>query len=128
MPEIVGSVTINRSIDGGINDSTIKGVVQTEHDGNCDCEKDEEIKGKITPTQQMGGGIKSRSALSADLSNEVNGRGSGNDYLPLINKPKVNGVTLVNDKSFHELGRDEMINMEIKNIIDRQFDAVFGGN
>ena len=29
MPEIVGSVTINRSIDGGINDSTIKGVVQT---------------------------------------------------------------------------------------------------
>lgn len=51
-----------------------------------------------------------------------------NDYEKLINQPLVNGVKLVGDKSFEELGRDDIKNKRIKEIIDEQYDLIFGGN
>lgn len=50
------------------------------------------------------------------------------DYEKLINKPSINGVELISDKSFEELGRDNIKNRTIKDIIDEQFDLIFGGN
>lgn len=50
------------------------------------------------------------------------------DYEKLINKPTINGVELVGDKSFEELGRDDIKNKRIKEIIDEQFNLIFGGN
>ncbi len=49
------------------------------------------------------------------------------DYELLINKPSINGVELTQDKSFEELGRDDIKNARIKQIIDEQYDAIFGG-
>lgn len=46
------------------------------------------------------------------------------DYNHLVNKPRVNDVELVGDKSFEELGVNPMTNIEIKEIFNR----VFGGN
>ena len=46
------------------------------------------------------------------------------DYNRLDNKPSINEVELVNDKSFEELGVRTMTNLEIKAIFDR----VFGGD
>lgn len=51
-----------------------------------------------------------------------------NNYEKLINKPSINGVELINDKSFEELGRDDIKNRTIKDIIDEQFNLIFGGN
>lgn len=51
-----------------------------------------------------------------------------NDYEKLINQPLVNGVKLIGDKSFEELGRDDIKNRTIKDIIDEQFNLIFGGN
>jgi hypothetical protein len=45
------------------------------------------------------------------------------DYNLLQNKPKINGVELVDDKSFEELGVETMTNIEIKAVFDR----IFGG-
>lgn len=50
-----------------------------------------------------------------------------NDYEDLDNKPQINGVQLVGDKSFQELGDEPLTNSELKSIIDAQFDAIFGG-
>lgn len=50
-------------------------------------------------------------------------RGGSKDYNTLANKPKINGVTLVDDKSFEELGVDTLTNLEILSIFNR----VFGG-
>lgn len=36
-----------------------------------------------------------------------------NDYEKLVNKPKINGVELVQDKSFEELGDHVLTNFEI---------------
>ena len=40
------------------------------------------------------------------------------DYNQLKNRPKIEGVTLVGDKSFEELGFLEMSNSEIQDIIN----------
>lgn len=40
-----------------------------------------------------------------------------NDYEKLINKPKINGVELVSDKSFEELGDASLTNFEILEIM-----------
>ena len=51
-----------------------------------------------------------------------------NNYEKLINKPSINGVELISDKSFEDLGRDDIKNKRIKEIIDEQYDLIFGGN
>lgn len=50
-------------------------------------------------------------------------RVSTSDYKDLLNKPSINGVTLVDDKSFEELGVETLRNSEILEIFNR----VFGG-
>ena len=50
-------------------------------------------------------------------------KGTGN-YNALTNKPSINGVMLIEDKSFEELGVNNITNIEILTIFKR----VFGGN
>lgn len=40
-----------------------------------------------------------------------------NDYEKLINKPKINTVVLIGDKSFEELGLNRLTNTEIENLL-----------
>lgn len=59
------------------------------------------------------------------LTNEFNMKLSGGesmvkDYNVLYNKPKIEGVTLIDDKTFDELGMRALTNMEI--------DELLGGN
>lgn len=49
------------------------------------------------------------------------------DYEVLRNLPKINGITLLGDKTFEQLGRNKITNQEIKNIIDEQYELIFGG-
>ena len=46
------------------------------------------------------------------------------DYKELRNLPKINGVTLLGDRSFEDLGEESLSNLEIATI----FNKVFGGN
>ena len=54
--------------------------------------------------------------------------GGSSDYEKLNNLPHINGVELKGDKSFEDLGRYKITNVEIKDIIDEQYDIIFGGN
>lgn len=42
---------------------------------------------------------------------------SASDYEPLINKPSIEGVTLVGNKKFTELGLRSLTNLEIETIL-----------
>lgn len=46
----------------------------------------------------------------------------------IYERASINGVELVGDRSFEELGRDDIKNKRIKEIIDEQYDLIFGGN
>lgn len=49
------------------------------------------------------------------------------DYEALQNHPLINGVELIGDKSFEDLGREDIANNRIKQIIDEQYELIFGG-
>ena len=53
------------------------------------------------------------SAVSMSGSLNMAERVYENDYEKLVNKPKINGVELVQDKSFEELGDHVLTNFEI---------------
>ena len=40
-----------------------------------------------------------------------------NDYEELINKPSIEGVTLVKNKTFSQLGLDKITNFDIENLL-----------
>lgn len=49
---------------------------------------------------------------------EVDREGTGtNDYNALVNKPKIEGVTLKGDKTFKQLGLESMTEQDIDNIL-----------
>ena len=50
-----------------------------------------------------------------------------NDYTKFINKPKINGVELVGNKSFEQLGRHRVTNRTIQDIVDTTYNEIFGG-
>lgn len=42
------------------------------------------------------------------------------NYKELYNKPSIEGVTLINDKSFEDLGAKSLTNLEIEKLINLQ--------
>ena len=59
----------------------------------------------------MSGSLNADTGMSGDL--KMAERVYENDYEKLVNKPKINGVELVKDKSFEELGDHVLTNFEI---------------
>ena len=53
--------------------------------------------------------------------------GGTRDYNRLVNKPQINGVELVGNKSFEDLGEQTITNVELQSIINDQYNLVFGG-
>lgn len=75
----------------------------------------------FTNETQFNANFKTDSSLSAGFG-QITMVETG-DYGKLANKPKINGVTLIGDKSIEELGVDTLTNTEILEIYKR----VFGG-
>lgn len=49
------------------------------------------------------------------------------NYNDLSHKPSINGVELVGNKSFEDLGEDTITNAELQEIIEQQYSMIFGG-
>lgn len=50
------------------------------------------------------------------------------DYESLENLPKVNGEEVIGSKDFEDYGERDISTAEIKTIVDRQYESVFGGS
>lgn len=50
------------------------------------------------------------------------------NYEQLENKPQINGVELNGNKTFEELGEQTITNVELQDIINTQYQLVFGGD
>ena len=68
------------------------------------------VSGNISAAK-MSGSLNADTGMSGDL--KMAERVYENDYEKLHNKPKINGVELVQDKSFEELGDHVLTNFEI---------------
>lgn len=72
------------------------------------------LSGNISAVS-MSGSLNAETGMSGSLN--MAERVYENDYEKLRNKPSINGVELVQDKSFEELGCTPMKNSEILEII-----------
>ena len=68
------------------------------------------LSGNIS-VAKMSGSLNADTGMSGDL--KMAERVYENDYEKLKNKPSINGVELVQDKSFEELGDHVLTNFEI---------------
>lgn len=66
-------------------------------------------------------------AVDLEVSGSVNPVISA-DYEQLENKPQINGVELNGNKTFEELGEQTITNVELQDIINTQYQLVFGGD
>ena len=68
------------------------------------------LSGNISAAS-VSGSLNADTGMSGDL--KMAERVYENDYEKLVNKPKINGVELVQDKSFEDLGDHVLTNFEI---------------
>lgn len=70
-------------------------------------------------------GLKSEKTFGIGLIDRGNGS-STVDYNKLKNHPEINGVELVNNKSFEDLGIGIVSSEDITTIVDDAFNQIFG--
>lgn len=83
----------------------------------CECT----LTGSLSIGQTLTGSLTKEQSLTGGLTVP---EGGTKDYNKLSNKPKINGVELIGDRSFEDLGEENLTNIEILTIFSR----VFGGN
>ena len=73
------------------------------------------LSGNISAAK-MSGSLNGQTGMSGNL--QMAERVYENDYEKLHNKPKINGVELIQDKSFEDLGFSELTALDVFNILD----------
>lgn len=76
--------------------------------------REKSLSGSISQAA-MSGSLNADASMSGNL--KMADRVIEKDYEKLVNKPSINGVELIKDKSFEELGCTPMKNSEILEII-----------
>ena len=79
---------------------------------------DGKITGSISAPASMRGSLSRNGTLGGNISLPDGGE---KNYERLSNKPHINGVELIGDKSIEALGVETLTNMEIKTIFDNVF-------
>ena len=107
MSTINGKITTRRGISGTIDSATLHGQINVEEGVTPappqPTQGEQSIHGKVTTTKKVGGNIKSSSALSGELNDDVKNRVI-KDYEVLINKPRVENVELIGNKHLPDFG------------------------
>ena len=80
---------------------------------------DVRFKAKFRTDSAFKAKFRTEGNLSADFGNVI--QVHTDDYNDLLNKPSINEVELVGNKTFEELGDHLLTNIEIKRIFDRVF-------
>lgn len=81
--------------------------------GNCNAP---DITGNIFDVEEICGEIQPCGCISGELGYPVKEVGTRN-YEDLYNKPKINTVELIGNKSFEELGMEAMTNFDIDRLL-----------
>lgn len=72
------------------------------------------IDGSISSTGHLDGAIGGHGLLSGGINA---GGGGTSDYRNLINKPSINGHTLISDSDFEDIGLHFMTNVELQQLL-----------
>ena len=92
-------------------------------------EVQETITDAISPkatVEQVEGGAKLK-VTDVNGTTEAYLEGGTKDYEELRNLPKLNGVVLNGETPLEDYGEQTITNSEIKELVDKQFKEIFGG-
>lgn len=81
-------------------------------------ELDGTVSGSLATTQEISGDIAQTQEISGELSTY---KDKTSNYEELVNKPSINEVELIGNKTFDDLGDHTLSNIEIKTIFNRVF-------
>ena len=77
----------------------------------------DKLTGQIIKKKDINGSI----IQKKNVSGTIGFSGSARDYNLLVNKPTIEDVPLIGDRSLAEFGEREITNLEIQEIIDSVF-------
>lgn len=77
--------------------------------------KEDTVSGKITDNGGMQGELEKEGVLVGEVG--LPKCMCSNDYDDLVNKPSIEGVELMGDKSFEELNLQKITNTELENML-----------
>lgn len=109
---------MSKNIVGKITTVEIQGNVQENTSITGNIKEDISLQGSIKKEASLQGQIQEDASIQGHLnysSYELN-----RDYNRLVNQPSIEGVTLIDDKTFEELGALSLTNTEIENLINSQ--------
>lgn len=107
-----GSVTGGLSTYAGVN-----GQVSSPDSISGDMVSNQQVAGDISKKVEVGLDLVPSATIKANLTLPESRGGGTNDYEELINKPKINDVTLIKNKSFEELGLTGLTNLELEALL-----------
>lgn len=65
--------------------------------------------------------------VNMGVGTQITPRAGATSYEDLEDKPSINGVELAGNKTFAELGEQTITNAELAQIINEQYNMIFGG-
>lgn len=74
----------------------------------------DKLKGVLTAEKTLTGNLKSTGTLNGKIATIPRYE---HDYEKLINRPQIEGVELIGNKTFEELNLDRITNSEIENML-----------
>lgn len=111
-------IEINAEVDGT---EALSADVSTNEDITIldDASVDEVVEANVDDTDAVDADISSNEFIEVGFDESVGGAGGGTmNYNDLINKPQIEGVTLIGNKMFPDLNLDALTNTEIQTIFD----------
>ena len=84
------------------------------------------LTGALDRRKELTGDLSNRRSLNGSVREGVRWRGT-DDYRQLQNLPTLNGEEIIGDKSFEDYGEQTITNTELQNIINTQYNLIFGG-
>lgn len=102
------------------NQNQLNGELVTTNKLNAEIYNNVELNGEVSTDNKISGEINSNIKLDGTLRNNVNlngdihvGAGGTRNYEYLYNQPSINEVKLIKNKSFEDLGMNEITNTEL---------------
>ena len=106
------------SVSSSLNpNATITGGVSSSEEIGGSIGQQQAFSGELSESNGMELALVPRVTLSAELTLPESRAGGTNDYEELINKPKINSVTLIKDKSFEDLGLISLTNLDLEALL-----------
>jgi hypothetical protein len=124
--QLVGQLETNNEIVGQLIDTNnLIGEITTDRELVGEIETNSELIGEIETNNELVGEISTTNELIGELSI---GTGGGTlNYENLYNKPKINNVELIQNKSLDELGIQEKGEYPSQSLSNKEIDDLLNG-